>query len=324
MRAEPSHTDLAQAAQWYACLRDGSASAADRAAWQRWLASADAHAAAWRYVEDISRAFEPVRTLPNPRATADHLSTADQRLRTRRRVLASLGILASGGVVGAMGWQQAWLPAEVMAWGADHRTATGELRQLTLADGSLLWLNTASAVDIRFDTDERRIVLVAGEIFVETAQDHRPLRVYTPDGQMRALGTRFNVQMTAAGTQLAVYQGAVEVRTFATGATRIVPTGQQTLFTAQAIAPLESGDTAREAWTQGSFVADNLPLRLFVQELRRYRRGHLGLADSVADFAVYGNFPLHDTDRVLQMLAATLPIRIAQPIAWWTTIEAQS
>ena len=29
--------------------------------------SAEAHALAWQYVEDISRAFEPVRSLPNPR-----------------------------------------------------------------------------------------------------------------------------------------------------------------------------------------------------------------------------------------------------------------
>ncbi|MGU3629144.1 FecR domain-containing protein [Comamonas sp. C24C] len=323
MNAEPSHSDLEQAANWYACLRDGTASAKERDAWRRWLESADSHAAAWQYVEDISRAFEPIRTLPNPRVTADQLSTADQRLRTRRLILTGLSILSSGGVVGALSWHQAWLPPQIMAWGADHRTATGQLRQLTLADGSLLWLNTASAVDIQFNAQERRVVLIAGEVFVETAKDSRPLLVQTTHGQMRALGTRFDVLMTDRQTQLAVYQGAVEVRTSATDARRIIPTGQQTTFDAHSIDPLEAGDSAREAWTQGSLVVENLPLREVVQELRRYRRGHLGVADSVADLAVYGNFPLHDTDRVLHMLAATLPIRIEQPFAWWTTIDAQ-
>jgi transmembrane sensor len=320
MRAEPSHTDLAQAAQWYACLRDGSASAADRAAWQRWLASADAHAAAWRYVEDISRAFEPVRTLPNPRATADHLSTADQRLRTRRRVLASLGILASGGVVGVMGWQQAWLPAEVMAWGADHARPLANC-------GSSRWPMAACCGSTRPARSTSGSTPMSAAsfwwrgIFVETAQDHRPLRVYTPDGQMRALGTRFNVQMTAAGTQLAVYQGAVEVRTFATGATRIVPTGQQTLFTAQAIA-LESGDAARGPGRRAASWPTTCRCACSCRNCAA-TAGTPGPCRLRGRFCRLRQLPLHDTDRVLQMLAATLPIRIAQPIAWWTTIEAQ-
>ena len=78
---------------------------------------------------------------------------------------------------------------------------------------------------------------------------------------------------------------------------------------------------AREAWTQGTLVADNITLRDVVRELRRYRKGHLGIADEVADLTVYGNFPIQDTDRVLAMLASALPIRIEQPYVWWTSIE---
>ncbi len=45
------------------------------------------------------------------------------------------------------GW---WLTQEVPldAWTADLSTATGERRSLTLADGSLLQLNTATAVEL--------------------------------------------------------------------------------------------------------------------------------------------------------------------------------
>ena len=60
-----------------------------------------------------------------------------------------------------------------------------------------------------------------------------------------------------------------------------------------------------------------------IRELRRYRRGHLGVADEVAGLTVYGNFPVHDTDRVLRMLASALPIRIEQPLPWWTRVEAR-
>lgn len=323
MDRNPTHADLAQAAEWYACLRDGQAGANERAAWQAWLAAGEAHATAWRYVQDISRAFEPARTLPNPRETAMHLNAASDRLRGRRRALAGLGLFAGSGLVAALGWRQAWWPAEVMALGADHRTATGEQRQLMLADGTRLWLDTASAVDIRFSAGERRIILRTGAIFVATARDARPLRVQTPQGEMRALGTRFNVQLQRLATELAVHEGAVEIRLAATGQTRVVPAGRQTVFTQSAIAPLGSADPGGEAWTQGTLVADNLPLGQVVEELRRYRSGHLGVADAVAGLTVYGNFPLHDTDTALHMLASALPVRVAQPLPWWTSIEAR-
>ncbi|QIL80545.1 DUF4880 domain-containing protein [Diaphorobacter sp. HDW4A] len=319
----PSHADLEQAAHWYACLRDGKANARQRAAWQTWMSAADSHVQAWQYVEDISRAFEPVRTLPHPYEVAHQLHAVDDRLRARRRVLASAALLASGGVIGALCWRQAWLPDGMMALAADVRTATGEQRRMTLDDGTHLWLNTASAIDVRFSALERRIVLVSGEVFVETAKDTRPLLVQSRQGRMRALGTRFNVQLSESTTQLAVYDGAVEIRTASTDQALIVDAGQQTSFTMHDIAQTDAADMARQVWTQGSLVANNLPLWQFVQELGRYRKGHLGVADSVADLVVYGSFPAHDTDRALQMLASALPVRIAQPLPWWTSIEAQ-
>ncbi|WP_354442479.1 FecR domain-containing protein [Ottowia thiooxydans] len=322
----PSHDDLEQAAYWYACLRDGKAGASDRAAWRAWLDAADAHATAWRYVEDISRAFEPVRTLPNPRGAARQLVAANDRVRTRRRVLTSLGLTVGSGLMGWLSWQHSWLPAEVMALGADHRTVTGEQRQLKLSDGTQLWLNTASAADILFNPSERRISLVAGEIFVETAQDPRPFLVQTPQGQLRALGTRFNVRLselaTQSATQLAVYEGAVEISLAGRGEAVIVSSGQRTSFTSGKLDLIRPADAAREAWTQGTVVADNLPLRELVKELGRYRKGHLGVSDSVANLVVYGNFPSQDSNRALNMLVSALPIRIEQRFPWWTTLEA--
>ncbi|WP_440862721.1 FecR domain-containing protein [Symbiopectobacterium purcellii] len=48
-------------------------------------------------------------------------------------------------------------------WLADQRTAIGEIRRLTLDDGSVLTLNTDSAVNLRFDTRQRTVELVQGE-----------------------------------------------------------------------------------------------------------------------------------------------------------------
>lgn len=83
-----------QAAEWYACLRDGNASAAQRSAWQSWLKQDEMHSTAWRYVEEVSRSFEPVRTAPDSRRVVETLHTANERLHQRRRVLTSFAVLA--------------------------------------------------------------------------------------------------------------------------------------------------------------------------------------------------------------------------------------
>lgn len=319
----PSHQVLEQAAFWYACLRDGCASESERLAWRRWLAASQEHGTAWRHVQDISQGFEPVQSLPDARRAADQLGAAAVRLQARRRALASMGALAGAGLAGWWGWRQALWPAEVMAWGADHATGIGQQRQVALPDGSRLWLNTASAVNVDFSALQRRIVLVAGEVFIETAHDAgRPLVVDIEHGRLRALGTRFNVLRDGATVRLAVFDGAVEIRTAASGAVSTVPAGWQAAFDAQRVGPLAAADAAREAWTEGALVAEQIALGELVRQLRRYRRGHLGVADAVAGLAVYGSFPLHDTDRVLRMLASALPVRISQPLPWWTTIEA--
>ncbi|MGK9563911.1 FecR domain-containing protein, partial [Salmonella enterica subsp. enterica] len=86
----------------------------------------------------------------------------------------------------------------------------GEQRQLRLADGTLLNLNTHSAVDVQFDDSTRRIVLQEGEIMVETGHgDPRPFIVQTRDGSLLALGTRFMVKREDDGTRLSVLQSRV-------------------------------------------------------------------------------------------------------------------
>ena len=312
-----------QAAEWYACLRDGKASAAQRSAWQHWLRQDEMHSTAWRYVEEVSSSFEPVRAAPDSRRVVDKLNTANERLHMRRRALASVAVLAGTGLLSWFSWRQSWLPSSVMTLAADHSTQTGEQGHLVLDDGSKLWLNTATAIDVQFTAQARHIVLISGEIFIQTAQDMaRPFTVQTPQGTMRALGTQFNVRMDPDCTQLAVYEGAVQVSTSTGQNTATVQAGKQVHFNAQHIKQSMDADQAREAWTQGVLVADNISLRSVIQELSRYRKGYLGVDESVAELKVYGSFPLHDTDHVLKMLASALPIRIGQPLPWWTNVEA--
>ena len=62
---EPSHRAMEQAAEWYALLRSGDASAAERQQWQQWIDRAAEHREAWGYVERIGRRFSPLQSSPD-------------------------------------------------------------------------------------------------------------------------------------------------------------------------------------------------------------------------------------------------------------------
>jgi transmembrane sensor len=70
MNPAASQRTLEQAAEWFALLRSGEATEADRAGWRAWLDGPEEHRAAWASVERIGSRFEPLRASPDPRAAA--------------------------------------------------------------------------------------------------------------------------------------------------------------------------------------------------------------------------------------------------------------
>jgi len=323
--ALPPHGVMEQAAQWYALLVSGEASAADRMQWRAWLASHPHHRRAWTYVESVSqRVLAPLQDSPDPRLLASKVHAAHARARSRRRVLATLGAAAGAGWLGWAGWSRMPFGDLVASWTADYRTGTGDIRAFTLEDGSRIWLNAASAASADMGAGLRRLTLAAGEMLVATRHgDPRPFVVDTPQGRMRALGTRFTVRREAAHTLLAVYEGAVEIRTAGSATVGVVPAGRQARFDGDRIAQATPADPAREAWSRGELIAWDLSLADIVQELGRYHSGHISLAPDVAQRRVFGTFPLRDVDGALAMLAQAASVRLRRPLPWWISIEAR-
>lgn len=319
----PGHKSLEAAASWYATLRGEDATEAERRAWQSWLAQSPEHGRAWETIEAVSSRFDPLRSTGHEAAVAG-VKAARRGAIGRRQMLNGMAGLFGLGVASWLGWRHTALPEVVMAWGADYRTATGERREITLADGTQVWLNTDSALRVDYQADARLLKLVAGEVLVQTARDagDRPFYVATRYGRMQALGTRFSVNHDDTRTRLDVFESAVEIRN-AAGAVQRVAAGQRADFTASAISAIAPAERAREAWHRGVVVADNIPLRALIEDLARYQRGHIGVAPEVAELSVMGVYPANDAERALAMLENTLPIRVKRTLSWWVSVEAR-
>lgn len=310
----PSRAALREAAQWLVRLHSGQARPADWQALAAWRAQDAAHESAWQRAERLSRTFGAVPAGLGMPVLAQAERTAVNR-RAALRVLALVGTVAPAAYLGwrHMPWQQ---------WTAEHRTATGERRSVTLADGSEVLLNTASALDVVFDATERLLRLRAGEVLVTTAKDSaaRAFRVETPGGWLRALGTRFAVRLVNEDTvYLAVTEGAVEI-TPRHGAQRVVQAGEQCRFTAAGVqAPVALGEQAL-AWVQGVLYADGMRLDDFAAELARYRPGVVRCDPAVAGLRISGAFQLQDTEYILAMLRETLPVQVVTRTRYWVTL----
>jgi transmembrane sensor len=87
--------------------------------------------------------------------------------------------------------------------------------QLTLPDGSKVWLNAASSIRYPVAFGNERRVELTGEAYFEVAKDARkPFHVVTPTQDVEVLGTHFNVNAYAnePAVKTTLLEGKVKVR----------------------------------------------------------------------------------------------------------------
>lgn len=312
MTADDKRQALRAAAQWLARRAGAPDDVALQHAWRLWHTANPTHRWAWQRVENLQA---QLGQLPSTAAyhALDHAPAAVPEL-SRRALLK--GIVVAGGV-GSLAWSGY---RQAPLWLADQRTVVGERRSLELADGTRLTLNTATAVNIQFDTQLRLITLLAGEIQIQTGKDPRPFIVRTAEGEMQALGTRFDVRQNDTQTFLTVAEHAVQVR-LSNGQQRLVSAGQAVDFDLRRISPLQVATPGSDEWAQGRLLVDAWPLQRLLGELSRYRVGYLGCAPDVGSLLLSGAFPLDDIDAALAAVARALPVRIVHRTRYWTRLQ---
>ncbi|TLP73537.1 DUF4880 domain-containing protein [Pseudomonas nitroreducens] len=316
------HATLESAADWFARLQEAPNDAELRAQWRHWLDQGESQRLAWSYIERIGQRFAGLQEQgPAAHRTLASLRTGKQ---TRRRLLSQFSVLAGAGLFGWLGWRANPIDS-LHAWRAQYRTAVGERRSEQLSDGTQVWLNSASALDIHFDDSRRELVLYTGEVLIETGHgDSRPFQVRTRAGLLQPLGTRFSVREIGPRTQLNVYQGAVRTTLQDSGASLTLQAGQGVVFDAREAGAVTRAEARREAWSRGLLLAEDMPLEEFIAELGGYRSGHLGVDPAVARLRVMGSFPLADTDQALAQLEEALPVRVQRRFDWWVTVVPRS
>ncbi|OCT21424.1 FecR family protein [Pseudomonas putida] len=296
---QPEQAIREQAAEW--AVRDSAGPLSDeqQRALEQWCAADPRHAQAYEFARTtwadlgaLGQIAPPVR-----RASPSTLARPMPRRSRLRRAMTGVAAL----LVLALGAAQA--PQLLLDWRADYITAAGEVRRVTLPDGSLVDLDSRSAITLAFDDRERRVRLLAGEAVFSaapvSAHERRPFVVEYAGATTRALGTRFVVGQAGEGGWVGMLEHRVAVDLLtppARGrADQVVEQGQSVRYDhASGVRPWPEQNLQRATdWERGVLVFERQPLAEVVARLNRYRPGRLMVVDSqLAQREVSGVFRL--------------------------------
>ncbi|WP_199103114.1 FecR domain-containing protein [Aquitalea sp. ASV11] len=228
----------------------------------------------------------------------DQLAKAPARRRGRAASLGCLLLAALGG------WTLLHLPVQSALF-----TAYGQGSSQYLADGSKLTLGGHSRVRVDYHWGERQLVVEQGMARIRVAPNPRPLRVLAGAGELRDIGTEFDVMRSGNQVAVHVQQGLVELRL--AGQVLQLAAGQQASYQSQHLTgPLSAGsfDWQNETWTFNHLPLGDLLLAVNGQSAQVWR-----LADpSLASLLLSGSVQRDDRDGLLSMLTSMLPLQAKQ------------
>jgi transmembrane sensor len=308
MSHEPAITaEQSRAALRWLSLNQQQVGQAEPAAFKRWLLQDPVHRRAYAEAQALWQLSEApaARLAAEEQASLQRYLDALQRparpAHWRRFAVAACLVLALGT---AAGWQpQFWL----QDLRADY-TSSEQPRRVTLADQSQLTLDAGTAIAVDFEHGQRRVRLLRGAVFFEVTHTGEPFVVQANDGEVRVLGTQFEVREQGPSTQVTVRSGRVAVTPVKGAAPCELTADQQVLYADGVASGIGKVDSeSRLAWRQGWLNYYQVPLAQVVEDLRRYYPGRIVLLDAaLAQRTVSGSFPVDEPLAALDSLGQVL------------------
>jgi transmembrane sensor len=208
MIARLSSSDVNEAAADWLAREDARAlTVAEQAELDAWLAADDRHLGAYLRLRAASRRLDRLGALKSDQPQAEPPAAEPPRRAqvVNRRLAAALaiGAVLSGGF-------GLWALAQPRT----YHTDVGEMRRVTLRDGSVLELNTDTVLKVAYTSEGRDVWLQRGEGNFIVAKDKlHPFVVHVGEATFTAVGTVFSVRADHTGpVRLTVSEGVVSLK----------------------------------------------------------------------------------------------------------------
>lgn len=362
----------AAAASWLVRRQDGM-TPEEEAEFEEWLAADSAHVEALEQMEEVwgrmdelpdegvdalkaglasgradgtppSQAASPVPEAsrpqrPQPASSGRRAWFLDLGRLVPQAAAAAVAFAIVGG--GWYGWD-AWQHRPTFT--QSFATQRGQQQEVNLPDGSTLWLDTATQVDVALYRQRREVRLSEGQVlFAVQADPEQPFDVFAGATRVTVVGTRFSVRRTHSGVsdegsvRVVVEQGRVRVASHADTAREFAVSGADagntvelgagqsaTADAAGALGPVGSDAPAPAAWREGRINFNGATLAQALAEFERYGNTGLVIHDpAVAALKVQGSFDLSHVGTFTRALPQVLPVQLKPTDGGKTEIVAR-
>lgn len=318
MNASPQTIDPVErkAADWVMRHRQGQLSARELKAFRRWLAADPLHAAA---AERADRAWQATAQLKR------HPGYAKPQRPARRSWLQMP--LATGGLATSLAlgcWMLLAPPFWLQALSSDYHTGFGEIRQITLADGSQVKLGSHSILKLAYNDQTRLVRLTQGEaVFTPapvTKQERRPFTVRTSGADVTARGTRY---LVSVGENREGWVGVLEHRVEVNltqlelddvAGSALLEQGSSLHYSpTSGLEPLKVSPEELASWQEGRLVFQRQRLSDAVARINRYRPGLVAVkGEALGNVKISAVMRLDNLDDALRRLASQAQASIVE------------
>ena len=210
-------------------------------------------------------------------------------------------------------------------------TTAGELKQITLSDGSRVTLGAKTELSVNYGPCQRTILLATGEALFTVAHDPKcPFIVIAGDGAITAVGTEFSVRRTLDRVTVQVSEGSVNVQprvmlasvswpkdtelpTVSWPDAKLAQGQEVTYHGNESRTPVESEDSrVATEWLDGRREYHHEPLRYLIADINRYVEEPIDLDPDVGDLEFSGLVYESQVKKTLQDLEIIFRVKVTR------------
>jgi transmembrane sensor len=327
-----------EAAAWIARLRSDAASHSDKHNFSQWLNRSSAHQVAFDEVAETWTTLAACQYLESTEATLSRIDAkpAPNTHSTRAGLFDWLQPFQGGMIAACLAAAFALFitlsPSAPELEAELYQTSVGQQMSFTLSDGSIIELNTNSAIEVSYSEHHRTLNLLSGEVYFDVASNKaRPFVVEIDGSTVTAVGTAFNIyREDSVNTSIIVTEGVVKVAETVDSAS---PKPNSVLLKAEQSIRLgkmglgkitQSLQKHGTSWRSQTLVFDHTPLKAAVSELNRYLENPVDIAENLpSGLAVSGTFSTVVPNETLLAIADTFNLAVLKSTENTLILSAQ-
>jgi len=190
-------------------------------------------------------------------------------------------------------------------------TPYGAKTNISLPDGSIVWLNSGSTLSYPTKFCKSRPVTLVGEAFFKVEKNHKPFIVSTNYGDVEVKGTSFNVKAYADDNsfETTLEKGVVAFKVKNTSNEVILKPGEQVKKTLKGFKVQQVETKFFTSWKEGKLLFNKEPFPCFIKKLERWYNVKIEYTDPKLDKLCYtGIIEMESISEVMEMISKAAPI----------------